>query len=200
MHGWKSIRTASDGSRWKVTPPYLDKMERPDFETVSWQGAQNQGASEQTDTAEQIKDEEQTKPETRKGRKQLPVRKILIVVILLLILALILWIAYQIFKIPQKIGKKKNRAMYSKDASQAIRSCYAQLRCWLMYDGVRIKGGSRYQICEELSRKYSSEMADQYRKVTRLAEKAAYSSHAMEEKTGRRSPGISYEYPKTDIK
>ena len=72
--------------------------------------------------------------------------------------------------------------MYSKDASQAIRSCYAQLRCWLMYDGVRIKGGSRYQICEELSRKYSSEMADQYRKVTRLAEKAAYSSHAMEEK------------------
>ena len=46
----------------------------------------------------------------------------------------------------------------------------------------RIKGGSRYQICEELSRKYSSEMADQYRKVTRLAEKAAYSSHAMEEK------------------
>ena len=51
-----------------------------------------------------------------------------------------------------------------------------------MYDGVRIKGGSRYQICEELSRKYSSEMADQYRKVTRLAEKAAYSSHAMEEK------------------
>ena len=72
--------------------------------------------------------------------------------------------------------------MYSKDASQASRSCYAQLRCWLMYDGVRIKGGSRYQICEELSRKYSSEMADQYRKVTRLAEKAAYSSHAMEEK------------------
>ena len=81
-----------------------------------------------------------------------------------------------------KKWKEKNRAMYSKDASQAIRSCYAQLRCWLMYDGVRIKGGSRYQICEELSRKYSSEMADQYRKVTRLAEKAAYSSHAMEEK------------------
>ena len=108
-------------------------------------------------------------------------RKILIIVILLLILALILWIAYQILKYRKK-WKEKNRAMYSKDASQAIRSCYAQLRCWLMYDGVRIKGGSRYQICEELSRKYSSEMADQYRKVTRLAEKAAYSSHAMEEK------------------
>ena len=181
-HAWVEIY--QDGIGWipmEVTPPYLDKMERPDFETVSWQGAQNQGASEQTDTAEQIKDEEQTKPETRKGRKQLPVRKILIVVILLLILALILWIAYQILKYRKK-WKEKNRAMYSKDASQAIRSCYAQLRCWLMYDGVRIKGGSRYQICEELSRKYSSEMADQYRKVTRLAEKAAYSSHAMEEK------------------
>ena len=181
-HAWVEIY--QDGIGWipmEVTPPYLDKMERPEFETVSWQGAQNQGASEQTDTAEQIKDEEQTKPETRKGRKQLPVRKILIVVILLLILALILWIAYQILKYRKK-WKEKNRAMYSKDASQAIRSCYAQLRCWLMYDGVRIKGGSRYQICEELSRKYSSEMADQYRKVTRLAEKAAYSSHAMEEK------------------
>ena len=181
-HAWVEIY--QDGIGWipmEVTPPYLDKMERPDFETVSWQGAQNQGASEQTDTAEQIKDEEQTKPETRKGRKQLPVRKILIIVILLLILALILWIAYQILKYRKK-WKEKNRAMYSKDASQAIRSCYAQLRCWLMYDGVRIKGGSRYQICEELSRKYSSEMADQYRKVTRLAEKAAYSSHAMEEK------------------
>ena len=98
--------------------------------------------------------------------------KILIVVILLLILALILWIAYQILKYRKK-WKEKNRAMYSKDASQAIRSCYAQLRCWLMYDGVRIKGGSRYQICEELSRKYSSEMEDQYRKVTRLEEKQA---------------------------
>lgn len=98
-----------DGIGWipmEVTPPYLDKMERPDFETVSWQGAQNQGDSEQTDTAEQIKDEEQTKPETRKGRKQLPVRKILIVVILLLILALILWIAYQILKY-RKNGKKR---------------------------------------------------------------------------------------------
>ena len=89
--------------------------------------------------------------------------------------------------------------MYSKDASQAIRSCYAQLRCWLMYDGVRIKGGSRYQICEELSRKYSSEMADQYRKVTRLAEKP-HTAAMPWKKTGRRSPGISYEYPKTDIK
>lgn len=42
-HAWVEIY--QDGIGWipmEVTPPYLDKMERPDFETVSWQGAQNQ--------------------------------------------------------------------------------------------------------------------------------------------------------------
>ena len=43
--------------------------------------------------------------------------------------------------------------MYSKDALTGDPKLLAQLRCWLMYDGVRIKGGSRYQICEELEQK-----------------------------------------------
>ena len=101
--------------------------------------------------------------------------------VLLLLLALILWMLYQILKYRRK-WKEKKQAMYAKDAAQAIRSCYAQLGRWLLCDGVQMAGGSRYQICEELSQKYGTEMADQYRKVTRLAEKAAYSSHAMEEK------------------
>lgn len=181
-HAWVEIY--QDGIGWipmEVTPPYLDKMERPDFETVSWQGAQKQGDSDQSTAPEQIKDEEETKPETRKGRKHLPLSELLIVVVLLLLLALILWMAYQIFKYRKK-WKEQKQQLYSDDASKAIRSGYAQLGRWLLCDGVQMAGGSRYQICEELSQKYGTEMADQYRKVTRLAEKAAYSSHAMEEK------------------
>lgn len=181
-HAWVEIY--QDGIGWipmEVTPPYLDKMERPDFETVFWQGAQNQGDSDQSTAPEQIKDEEETKPETEKGRKHLQLSELLIVMVLLLLLALILWMAYQIFKYRKK-WKEQKQQLYSDDASKAIRSGYAQLRCWLLCDGVQMAGGSRYQICEELSQKYGTEMADQYRKVTRLAEKAAYSSHAMEEK------------------
>lgn len=181
-HAWVEIY--QDGIGWipmEVTPPYLDKMERPDFETVSWQGAQDQGASDQSTAPEQIKDEEETKPETQKGRKHLPLSELLSVVVLLLVLALILWMLYQILKYRRK-WKETRQAMYEKDAAQVIRSCYAQLGRWLLCDGVQMAGGSRYQICEELSQKYGAEMADQYRKVTRLAEKAAYSSHTMEEK------------------
>ncbi len=180
-HAWVEIY--QDGIGWipmEVTPPYLDKMERPDFETVTWQGGQNHGTSDQSGNTEAIQDDEETKPETQKGRKKISLQKAVLVLGILLLLVVTVWLLYQFLQYRKKTEEKR-RVMYSADAQQAIRSCYAELMRWLSCDGIQMTGGSRYRICKQLKEKYGKEMADSYRKVTRLAEKAAYSSHPMEE-------------------
>lgn len=178
-HAWAEIY--QDGVGWipmEVTPPYLDKMERPDFEIAVYESANQEGSGSAGGTAEEILDEEEKKPETQKGRKQLPVLKIALTVFaILFLLALAAAVCHILYRRRQLAEEKKR--LEDPDTRIAVRSCFACLMRWLHYDGLPVCGGSRYDAEEKLRQKYGDGFAVDYVRAVAIAEEAAYSSHPM---------------------
>lgn len=181
-HAWAEIY--QDGVGWipmEVTPPYLDVMERPQFEAVSYSSGKGGGGSGAENAAEEIRDEEEPKPETEKGRKRFPILQILSAVLsvlsLLLLCAWLVYVALQRKKLAAYL-----KSLEDEDAAAAVRKHYGRLMQWLVYAGIEASGGSRYRRREAIAEKFGEAFASEYMEVTAIAEQAAYSTGKIDDK------------------
>lgn len=178
-HAWTEIY--QDGVGWipmEVTPAYLDKMERPEFEIASYVSGENGKGEGIQGTAEDIQDEEEPKPETEKGTPKTSIWKLLaggaVVLLFLAVMLCFLYILLGRRKLQRELKK-----LDSPDIREALCYNYVWMMRWLKYGGIVYIGGSRYGLQAEISEKYGTEFAEKYCRATKAAEEAAYSSHEI---------------------
>lgn len=179
-HAWVEIY--QDGVGWipmEVTPTYMDKMERPEFEIAAYASAEESTGVLGEDAPEEIQDHEEQKPESKKGNDKIPVKTILKILLLGILLLLIAALAVYEIRGRKQLLKKK-RALAAKDVRAAVCGTYEWMMYWLYYDGLSNTSGSRYDKKEEITEKYGEKLAVQYVQVTAVAEEAAYSSHEID--------------------
>ncbi|MCH1981951.1 transglutaminase family protein [Ruminococcus sp. OA3] len=179
-HAWVEIY--QDGIGWvpmEVTPPYLDKMERPDYEIApssmfgddGEQGGARDGESEQMED-----DTPDTPPDEEKQKKKEASRIgfwVLMGALTMLALWLLLFIIYILAK--RHAMYKELKAIKSADDRTAVCLLGRYLEKWLCYAGLWNGSGSRYEVCGVLTEHYGEAVAQEYRHMVDIVQKGAYS-------------------------
>ena len=181
-HAWVEIY--QDGIGWipmEVTPPYLDKMDRPEFELAASASGEDEsgGSGGSAGEEEDIEDDEDPlkKKEAQEERSR-QIKKILLIIVIVLLLVLLLAVLGYIINGRRKL-KIRLAGLESDNCAEAVCHMYEYLMLLLHYNGLPEAGGSRYRFAAALDQQYSQDMGTEYEKTVTIVQEAAYSSHTI---------------------
>ncbi len=184
-HAWVEIY--QDGIGWvpmEVTPSYLDKMERPDYEISpsSMFGEEGEEGGGENGESEQIQDDtlDDIPPDKKKGEEEDAghiLMFILIGALAMLVLWLLLFIIYILAK--RHAMHQELRAIKEADDRTAVCLLGRYLGKWLCYAGLWNGSGSRYEVCGVLTEHYDESVAAEYQQMIEIVQMGAYSDREI---------------------
>lgn len=183
-HAWVEIY--QDGIGWvpmEVTPPYLDKMERPEYEISqsSMFGEEGDEGGADDGESEQIEDDTPDTPPDEEKQKKKEASDIgvwiLLGALVMLALWLLLFIVYIIVK--RHAMHRELRAIKEADDRTAVCLLCRYLDKWLCYAGLWNGSGSRYDICGVIEEHFDESAAGEYRHMIDIVQRGAYSDRTI---------------------
>jgi len=186
LHAWTEIYLDQIG--WipiEVTPPYYDVMEPTDLSEYpsgeSETDIPNKKPVQQEalpENSQQIHDEDDkmTTSENNEIDEQAPDLLFIVFGLLLLVMVVI----YLIYVFRRRLTvRKMNKVFESSDFNAAIMLLFSYTLKLLYYDGVEKRGGSLYSYVDDLTGKYDSHFANDFKEIVKLNQKAVYSNKQM---------------------